>query len=88
MPETFSRIAAIIATELTRARAPATCPEIQPATTLEGDLGLTTIDLVCISIEIEDAFAVELPADRLEACDSVADLARLVSELPESRGLQ
>lgn len=78
---TLDRIAALIRAELDRTRAPKVCGEITAATRFDTHLLCSGIDLVCITLEVEDAFAVELPAEQLESCATVGALAEFVDQL-------
>lgn len=80
-PDTLSRVAQIVANELNRARAPRACPPIDAETSFERDLRCCAIDMVCISLEVEDAFDIQLPCEELENCDAVGALAALVDSL-------
>lgn len=56
-------------------------PEVTADSSLEGDLACDQIDRVCLEIEMEDAFDVRFPADPLENCETVGDLAALVERM-------
>jgi len=86
MSEAFTRVAEIVAHELNHARKPHVCPDISEATSFQSHLLCSSVDMVCITLEIEDQLGVELPAERLEHCETVGDLAQLVDELRGGRG--
>jgi acyl carrier protein len=80
-PDTLSRTIAIVRRELETARAPRCFPNITAETSFERDLRCCAIDLVCITDEVERAFDVRLPAEPLEVCATVGELAGLVQSL-------
>jgi acyl carrier protein len=47
---------------------------IRPTDRLYEDLGLTTLGLALVILEIEDACGLELPPDRLDSLETVRDL--------------
>lgn len=59
---------------------------VQPSSTLDG-LGLDSLDVVKLSMEIEDEFGIEIPTDQLDNWTTVGDvilyLDRLQKENPE-----
>lgn len=69
-------VATIVRNTLVNTRA--ILPEITDETSFAGDLRCDSIDMVCIEIEVGDAFGVELPACEFENCETIADLAALV----------
>lgn len=49
----------------------------QPITedmSLRGDLGMSSLDLINIAVEIEDTYNIELPDDELNKMNSIKDL--------------
>ena len=79
--DTLSRTIAIVRRELETARAPRCFPDITGETSSEHDLRCCAIDMTCIAHEVEEAFGVQLPAEPLEVCATVGELAALVAEL-------
>jgi len=49
---------------------------IGPATTMSGELGLNSVELMEITAEIEDRFGVRLPDDLLPQLRTVGDMLR------------
>jgi acyl carrier protein len=47
---------------------------IRPTDRLYEDLGLTTLGLALVILEVEDAYGLELPPDRLDSLETVRDL--------------
>lgn len=78
-PDLLDAVIAIVRRELETSRAPRCYPALTGETTFEGDLLCSTIDLVCIADELEHAFAIELPAEPLETCDTIGALTELVA---------
>ena len=58
---------------------------IQPETSLE-EIGIASLDAITIVYEIEDAFDVEVPNDKLEALKTVQDIVDGVAELMDAGG--
>jgi acyl carrier protein len=46
---------------------------------LEADLDLTPLEMVLVLVEVEEALGVELPAEGLEAVETVGDLFAFLS---------
>lgn len=57
----------------------AAVPEVSEESVFATDLACDAIDMVCICLEIEEAFGLNLPPDEPEHCETVGDLARLVA---------
>ena len=73
--DTFEKISRIVAdnTKLN--------PEsISPETTLN-ELGLDSIDLVDLVMEIEEAFSVTIPDEEFEGIKSVSDIVALIENI-------
>lgn len=49
---------------------------IQPTTTMSGELGLNSVELMEIAAEIEDRFGVHLPDELLPQLRTVGDMLR------------
>jgi acyl carrier protein len=58
---------------------------IQPETSLE-EIGISSLDAITIVYEIEDAFDVEVPNEKLESLKTVQDIVDGVAELMEAGG--
>ena len=52
---------------------------VTPATTLEGDLVLDSIDVYEFALEVEDRFGIVVPDVDVEACKTIGDVANLVA---------
>lgn len=73
--DTFEKISRIVAdnTDIS--------PEsISPETTLN-ELGLDSIDLVDLVMEIEEAFSVTIPDEEFEGIKSVSDIVALIENI-------
>lgn len=86
MPDTLAHTITVIRAELERSRAPRVYPDLHETTTFERDLQCSTIDMVCICIEIEDAFGITLPIE-VEHCDTIGALADLVAAQLKEKAL-
>lgn len=75
---TLPQITTLIIKELSQTRAHFIPPAIDATTSLVRDLACDVIDRVVISHEIEEAFKVRLPAEGLDAAETVGDLVALV----------
>lgn len=80
MPDTVARILEIVRRELETSRAPKCYPDLSADDTFERDLLCSTVDLVCISMSIEEEFGIELPAE-VENCGTIQALADLVDRV-------
>jgi acyl carrier protein len=58
---------------------------IKPETSLE-QIGISSLDAITIVYEIEDAFDVEVPNDKLESLKTVQDIVDGVAELMDAGG--
>ena len=58
---------------------------IQPETSLE-EIGISSLDAITIVYEIEDAFDVEVPNEKLESLKTVQDIVDGVAELMDAGG--
>lgn len=47
---------------------------------LIGDLGMDSLDVIDLSMSIEDAFDLEIPDDEIETFKTVGDIVRFVEE--------
>lgn len=47
---------------------------ITPETTLREDLGLSSLDLINIAVEIEEKFGIEMPDKEINGMNSMKDL--------------
>jgi acyl carrier protein len=56
---------------------------ITPQTDIARDLNVDSLALMNIVMELEDAFDVSIPLDRLASVQTACDLATLVTELRE-----
>ena len=59
---------------------------IQPSTTMCGELGLNSVELMEITAEIEDRFGVRLPDELLPELRTVGDMLRALERRLEPRG--
>lgn len=66
------RLIAVITAELA-GRIGKPLPEIEPGTRFKHDLRCDTIDMVCITLSVEDAFDIRLPVE-VENCETVQDM--------------
>lgn len=55
--------------------------EVTPATDIGRDLGVDSLTLMNIVMELEDVFELSIPLDRLADVETVGDLAALINEL-------
>lgn len=65
--------------ELRKVAAPGT--EIQPQSSIMGDLGLDSLTVMNFVMSLEDAFDISLPMDRIAQVETVADLAKALESL-------
>ena len=79
MTDPLAGTIAVVRAELEHSRAPRIYLDLHETTTFERDLQCSTIDMVCICIEIEDAFGITLPME-VEHCDTIGALANMVAE--------
>ena len=56
---------------------------VTPATDIARDLNVDSLALMNIVMELEDAFDVSIPLDRLAPVQTAGDLAALITELRE-----
>ena len=80
-PDTLARTITLIRAHLSGHRSPHSVPAITAESSFERDLRCDAIDIVCIELAAEDEFHVRFPAERMEACETVGDLAELVRVL-------
>jgi acyl carrier protein len=55
--------------------------EVTAATDIGRDLGVDSLTLMNIVMELEDVFELSIPLDRLADVETVGDLAALINEL-------
>ena len=53
---------------------------ISEGSTITGDLGADSLDLVDLAISLEDEFEVEVPDNVLEKFETVGDIVRFIEE--------
>lgn len=75
-PDTIEQVISVISAIGLRRRA-----VLEPDSTLEGDLGLDSIDREYIALGCEDAFSVEIADHIPPQWQTVADIARTVDQL-------
>nr|WP_174299515.1 acyl carrier protein [Caulobacter sp. S45] len=56
---------------------------VSPATDIARDLNVDSLALMNIVMELEDAFDVSIPLDRLASVQTAGDLAALITDLRE-----
>ena len=54
--------------------------EITPETNIRKDLGLNSLELVNLAVEIEEEFGVEIPDREAMDLETVADAIRIIEE--------
>lgn len=54
--------------------------EITPETNIRRDLGLNSLELVNLAVEIEEEFDVEIPDREAMGLETVADAIRIIEE--------
>ena len=81
MRDPLTRTLAVVSGYLAEHRPAWRLPEVTADSAFRADLACDPIDLVCICLALEDEFAVQLPPDEPEHCETVADLARWVARV-------
>ena len=81
MTDTLTRTIALVRAHLAQHRPAHLIPDIGEESSFEHDLRCDAIDMVCISLEAEDAFSLRMPPERFEDCETVEDLVGLVQSL-------
>ncbi len=54
--------------------------EITTATSIKGDLGMSSFDIVCFADELRETFNVKLSVDDFKDCDTVGLLAEIIEQ--------
>ena len=54
--------------------------EITDKTSIKGDLGMSSFDIVCLSGELYEVFGVELSPEDFRECDTVGLLTEIIEE--------
>ncbi len=57
------------------------CETITDGTELVADLGLSSFDIIQMSVEVEDCFDIEIPDRAIKNLKTVGDVKRLIEEL-------
>lgn len=52
---------------------------ITEETNLRTDLGMSSLDLINLAVEIEDSYGIELPDEDISGINTVSDLIRYIS---------
>ena len=55
--------------------------KVKPETVLDSELGLDSLDLVELIMELEEAFNVKITDEQAEKCETVKEAAELIEEL-------
>jgi acyl carrier protein len=77
-----TRVIAIIAKELGEQHLTANrVSSIQPTHLLEEDVGVNSIDRVCIAVALDEAFGIEVSDDDVGSWNSVSDVVASVAKL-------
>lgn len=56
------------------------CKTITDETELVSDLGLSSFDIISMSVEVEDCFDIEIPDRAIKNLKTVGDVKRLIEE--------
>ena len=54
---------------------------ISESSTITGDLGADSLDLVDLAISLEDEFEVEVPDNVLEKFETIGDIVKFIEEM-------
>lgn len=55
--------------------------KVKEDTVLDSELGLDSLDLVELVMDLEEAFDVEIPDEKAEECHTVKDIVELIEDL-------